>query len=50
MIKAAAQKGWLNEKSCVKEAMTCFKRAGTDLIVTYYAKELSKWIAEDGLF
>lgn len=50
MIKAAAEKGWLNEKNCVKEAMQCFKRAGTDLVVTYYAKELSKWIAQDGVF
>jgi porphobilinogen synthase len=50
MLKAAAQNGWLNEKSAVKESMMCFKRAGCDLIVTYYAKQLAKWIKEDGVF
>ena len=50
MLKAAAQKGWLDEKKAVMEAMTCFKRAGTDVILTYYAKQAAKWIAEDGIF
>jgi porphobilinogen synthase len=50
MLKAAAGNGWLNEKNAVKETMTCFKRAGCDLIVTYYAKQLAEWIAEDGVF
>ncbi len=50
MLKAAGLKGWLDEKAAVKEAMTCFKRAGCDLVVTYYAKELAKWIAQDGIF
>ena len=49
MLKAAAQKGWLDEKAAVMEAMTCFKRAGTDIILTYYAKQAAKWLAEDGL-
>jgi porphobilinogen synthase len=31
------------------EAMTCFKRAGTDIILTYYAKQAAMWLAEDGL-
>lgn len=50
MLKAAAQKGWLDEKKVVLETMTCFKRAGTDVILTYYAKQAAKWLAEDGLF
>eukprot|EP01038_Epipyxis_sp_PR26KG_P009268 gene9268-12485_t len=50
MLKAAAQKGWLDEKKAVMEAMTCFKRAGTDVILTYYAKQASKWIYEDGVY
>lgn len=50
MMKAAAQKGWLDEKKAVLESMTCFKRAGCDIILTYYAKQAAKWMAEDGLF
>jgi porphobilinogen synthase len=50
MLKAATQKGWLDEKKVVLETMTCFKRAGTDVILTYYAKQAAKWLAEDGLF
>jgi porphobilinogen synthase len=38
MIKAAVEKGWLDEKPCVEEALTSIKRAGADLIVSYYAK------------
>ena len=38
MLKAAAQNGWLDEKAVVMETMLCFKRAGTDGILTYYAK------------
>jgi hypothetical protein len=38
--------GWLDEKKAVLETMTCFKRAGTDLILTYYAKQAAKWLAE----
>jgi porphobilinogen synthase len=49
MLKAAAQKGWLDEKAAVMESMMCFKRAGTDMILTYYAKQAAKWLAEDGL-
>lgn len=49
MLKAAAQKGWLDEKKVVMEAMTCFRRAGTDVILTYYAKQCAKWMAEDNM-
>ncbi len=40
MIKAAAKNGWLNERETVLELMTSFKRAGADLIVTYWARDL----------
>lgn len=50
MMKAAAQRGWLDEKKAVLETMTCFRRAGCDSILTYYAKQAAKWMAEDGLF
>lgn len=39
----------MDEKKAVLETMTCFKRAGTDVILTYYAKQAAIWMAEDGL-
>ncbi|KAG1671617.1 hypothetical protein FOA52_006848 [Chlamydomonas sp. UWO 241] len=47
MLKAAAERGWLNEKDAVLEAMTSFRRAGADLILTYYSIEAAKWMAGD---
>ena len=44
MIKAAAQQGWLNERDAVMETMTSFKRAGADLIATYWAREIARWL------
>ncbi|KAB2643968.1 MAG: porphobilinogen synthase [Verrucomicrobia bacterium] len=46
MLKAAAQLGWLDEKACVLEQMLAFKRAGADLILTYYARQLARWVRE----
>jgi porphobilinogen synthase len=42
MLKAAAQKGWLNEEEAMMEALVGFKRAGADLIATYFAKAAAK--------
>lgn len=42
MLKAAAEKGWLNEEEAMMEALVGFKRAGADLIATYFAKQASK--------
>ncbi len=47
MLKAAAQNGWLDEKSAVMESMIAFKRAGADAIFTYYAKDVAQWLAEE---
>ena len=44
MIKAAAANGWLDEQRAVLEAITGIKRAGADLIITYYAKEAAAWL------
>jgi len=44
MIKAAAANGWLDERATVLEAMTAFKRAGADLIITYWAKQIVGWL------
>ncbi len=46
MLKAAAQNGWIDEKSCVLEALLSMKRAGADGILTYYAKAAAKWLQE----
>jgi porphobilinogen synthase len=46
MIKAAAQKGWLDEKAFVMESMTGLKRAGADIIITYHAKDIANWLKE----
>lgn len=44
MIKAAAQAGVIDEKAIVLESMMAFKRAGADLVITYYARELARWL------
>ena len=44
MVKAAAQKNWLDEKSVALEILTSIKRAGADIIITYWAKDVVKWI------
>ncbi len=44
MIKATASKGWINENDCILESLTSIKRAGADLIFTYFATKLSKII------
>jgi porphobilinogen synthase len=44
MLKAAAQNGWLDERAAVLETLTGIRRAGADVIVTYYAKEVAGWL------
>ncbi len=44
MIKAAAQQGWINEQTVVLETLTSLKRAGADVILTYFAKEVATWL------
>jgi porphobilinogen synthase len=46
MLKAAAQNGWLDERAGVLEALLCFKRAGADGVLTYYALEAAKWLKD----
>ena len=45
MVKAAAANGWLDEKSTVLETLHSFKRAGADIIVTYWSKEVAEWLS-----
>ena len=43
MVKAAAMRGWLDERRAVPEILTAIKRAGADIIITYHAKEFAQW-------
>jgi porphobilinogen synthase len=44
MLKAAAQNGWIDERTAVLETLTSIRRAGADLVLTYYAKEAAAWL------
>ncbi|HHP9934778.1 TPA: porphobilinogen synthase, partial [Listeria monocytogenes] len=44
MVKAAAQNGWIDEEKIVIEMLTSMKRAGATLIITYFAKDVSKYL------
>ncbi|HEX3897048.1 MAG TPA: porphobilinogen synthase [Rudaea sp.] len=46
MLKAAAQNGWLDERTCVLETLTSIKRAGADAILTYFAIQAAQWLTE----
>jgi porphobilinogen synthase len=48
MVKAAAANGWIDEKRIVMEAMVSMKRAGADLLITYHALDLARWLREEG--
>jgi porphobilinogen synthase len=46
MIKAAAQNGWIDERTVALESLTAIKRAGADMILTYYAKDAARWLKQ----
>jgi porphobilinogen synthase len=46
MLKAASMNGWLDEKQVVLESLLSFKRAGSDAILTYYAKSVAQWLQQ----
>lgn len=48
LIKAAAANGWLDERRVVLETLTAIKRAGADLILTYFAKDAARWLETEG--
>jgi porphobilinogen synthase len=48
MVKSAVKMGWLDEKRAVIEMMTGFRRAGADMLITYWAKDLAHWLTERG--
>ena len=44
MVKEATELGYINEEGVVMESMYAFKRAGADIIITYWAKDVAKWL------
>ncbi len=46
MLRAAIGNGWLDEKKALMEALLCFRRAGADLVLSYYAKQAAQWLRE----
>ncbi|WP_245249496.1 porphobilinogen synthase [Methanolinea mesophila] len=46
-IKAAAERGWIKEREVVMESMLCMKRAGADLLITYFAEDIAGWLDEE---
>ena len=45
MIKAAAANGWVDEKTVALESLTAIKRAGADFIISYFAKDVVRWLS-----
>ena len=45
MVKAAAARGWLDERRVAMECLTSIKRAGADIIITYWAKDAARWLS-----
>ena len=46
MLKAAAANGWIDERAAVLETLTAIRRAGADVIVTYFARQAAEWLSE----
>jgi porphobilinogen synthase len=46
MVKAAAERGWVDEKRVALEWLTSIKRAGADMILTYWAKDVARWLVD----
>jgi porphobilinogen synthase len=48
MVKAAAERGWIDERRAALESLVAIRRAGADVIITYYAKEAARWLRDGG--
>ncbi len=46
MLMAAGANGWLDERACIMESLTCIKRAGADAILTYFAERAAGWLKD----
>jgi porphobilinogen synthase len=49
MLKAAGERGWLDERAAAMESLVAIRRAGADIVVTYYAKEAAAWLTEQAV-
>ena len=47
MIRAAVERGWLDARHATMESLIGIRRAGADIIITYFAREAARWLAED---
>jgi porphobilinogen synthase len=47
MVKAASRLGWIDERRVVLESLAGMRRAGADIIISYHAKDVAAWLAED---
>jgi porphobilinogen synthase len=47
MLKAAVQRGWLDERRAALESLIAIRRAGADILITYFAKDAARWLADD---
>jgi len=47
MVKAAAAKGWIDERAVTMESVLAMRRAGTDIVITYSATDVAKWLREN---
>ena len=47
MIKAASERGWIDEKAVVLESLLSMKRAGADIVISYHAQDVLKWLGEE---
>ncbi|MEW6181825.1 MAG: porphobilinogen synthase [Bacillota bacterium] len=47
LVKAAAERGWIDERAVVLEVLTAIKRAGADIILTYFAKDVARWLKDE---
>ena len=45
MVKAAAERGWIDERAVALESLTAITRAGANIILTYWAKDVAQWLA-----
>jgi porphobilinogen synthase len=45
MVKAAADRGWIDQRAIVLESLTAIQRAGASIVITYWAKDAAQWLA-----
>jgi porphobilinogen synthase len=48
MVEAAAANGWIDRRGAALETLTAIRRAGADVIMTYFAEDAARWLAEEG--